>query len=158
MPPFAAVLKRYRSVLAGIHELTSPDGENPLVVDDWSSAADTSPVEVKWIVSISCKSDNWGCLMLVLIFYQLLLALAHIKSTSRFLHGNEILDLSAFGKMLILQMKIWIWHVTLNLVVKLLFVYFLFWKLKLWAVKPLLISSLSVSIFLLWNISWDTSS
>ena len=47
MPPFAAVLKRYRSVLAGIHELTSPDGENPLVVDDWSSAADASPVEVK---------------------------------------------------------------------------------------------------------------
>jgi hypothetical protein len=47
MPPFAAVVKRYRSVLAGIHELTSPDGENPLVVDDWSSAADTSPVEVK---------------------------------------------------------------------------------------------------------------
>ena len=47
MTPFVAVLKRYRSVLAGIHELTSPDVQNPLVVDDWASAADTSPVEVK---------------------------------------------------------------------------------------------------------------
>ncbi|PVH66753.1 hypothetical protein PAHAL_1G337700 [Panicum hallii] len=56
MPPFAAVVKRYRSVLAGIHELTSPDGENPLVVDDWSSAADTSPVEV----GVSMISPGWA--------------------------------------------------------------------------------------------------
>jgi hypothetical protein len=46
MPPFAAVLKRYRSVLAGIHELTSSDGQNPLVVDDSPSAADALPIEV----------------------------------------------------------------------------------------------------------------
>ncbi|PUZ76936.1 hypothetical protein GQ55_1G330200 [Panicum hallii var. hallii] len=56
MPPFGAVVKRYRSVLAGIHELTSPDGENPLVVDDWSSAADTSPVEV----GVSMISPGWA--------------------------------------------------------------------------------------------------
>ena len=46
MPPFAAVLKRYRSVLAGTHELTSSDGQNPLVVDDCPSAADALPIEV----------------------------------------------------------------------------------------------------------------
>jgi hypothetical protein len=48
MPPFVAVLKRYRSILAGIHELTSSDMQNPLLVDDWASAADTLPVEVKF--------------------------------------------------------------------------------------------------------------
>uniref|UniRef100_A0A453P875 DUF4704 domain-containing protein n=2 Tax=Aegilops tauschii subsp. strangulata TaxID=200361 RepID=A0A453P875_AEGTS len=41
MPPYAAVLKRYRSVLANIHELASSDGENPLLVGDCASAADT---------------------------------------------------------------------------------------------------------------------
>lgn len=46
MPTFVAVLKRYRSVLAGIHELTSSDGQNPLVVDDCALAADALPVEV----------------------------------------------------------------------------------------------------------------
>jgi hypothetical protein len=47
MPPFVAFLKRYRSILAGIHELTPPDAQNPLAIDDWASAADISPVEVK---------------------------------------------------------------------------------------------------------------
>ncbi|CAN6245453.1 unnamed protein product [Urochloa humidicola] len=56
MPPFVAVVKRYRSVLAGIHELASPDAENPLVVDDWASAADTSPVEV----GVSMISPGWA--------------------------------------------------------------------------------------------------
>lgn len=46
MPPYAAVLKRYRSVLATIHELTSSDIENPLLVDDCASAVDASPIEV----------------------------------------------------------------------------------------------------------------
>lgn len=54
MPPFVAFLKRYRSILAGIHELTSPDAQNPLAVDDWASAADTSPVEVNVNFYISC--------------------------------------------------------------------------------------------------------
>ncbi|WVZ74316.1 hypothetical protein U9M48_022515 [Paspalum notatum var. saurae] len=56
MPPFVAVLKRYRSVLAGIHELASPDGQNPLAVDDWASAADTSPVEA----GVSMISPGWA--------------------------------------------------------------------------------------------------
>nr|TKW40771.1 hypothetical protein SEVIR_1G267900v2 [Setaria viridis] len=56
MPPFVAFLKRYRSILAGIHELTSPDAQNPLAVDDWASAADTSPVEV----GVSMISPGWA--------------------------------------------------------------------------------------------------
>ncbi|KAG0534790.1 hypothetical protein BDA96_04G310100 [Sorghum bicolor] len=56
MPPFVAVLKRYRSVLAGIHELTSPDVQNPLVGDDWALAADTSPVEV----GVAMISPDWA--------------------------------------------------------------------------------------------------
>ncbi|KQK00661.1 BEACH domain-containing protein C2 isoform X2 [Brachypodium distachyon] len=56
MPPYVAVLKRYRSVLAGIHELTSPDGQNPLVVDDCASAADTLPVEA----AVSMISPDWA--------------------------------------------------------------------------------------------------
>ncbi|KAM0849147.1 hypothetical protein ACQ4PT_053922 [Festuca glaucescens] len=56
MPPFAAVLKRYRSVLAGIHELTSSDGQNPLVVDDSPSAADALPIEA----AVSMISPGWA--------------------------------------------------------------------------------------------------
>ncbi|KAF8768696.1 hypothetical protein HU200_007253 [Digitaria exilis] len=56
MPPFVAFLKRYRSILAGIHELTPPDGQNPLAVDDWASAAETSPVEV----GVSMISPGWA--------------------------------------------------------------------------------------------------
>ncbi|AQK73327.1 BEACH domain-containing protein C2 [Zea mays] len=56
MPPFVAVLKRYRSVLAGIHELTCPDVQNPLLIDDWASTADTSPVEV----GVAMISPAWA--------------------------------------------------------------------------------------------------
>ncbi|KAK1618689.1 hypothetical protein QYE76_024206 [Lolium multiflorum] len=56
MPPFAAVLKRYRSILAGIHELTSSDGQNPLVVDDSPSAADALPIEA----AVSMISPGWA--------------------------------------------------------------------------------------------------
>ncbi|XP_062222527.1 BEACH domain-containing protein C2-like isoform X2 [Phragmites australis] len=56
MPPFVAVLKRYRSVLAGIQELTSSDGQNPLLVDDWASAADALPVEA----GVSMISPGWA--------------------------------------------------------------------------------------------------
>ncbi|TVU28919.1 hypothetical protein EJB05_20457 [Eragrostis curvula] len=56
MPPFVAVLKRYRSILAGIHELTSSDMQNPLLVDDWASAADASPVEA----GILMISPGWA--------------------------------------------------------------------------------------------------
>ncbi|KAF0930881.1 hypothetical protein E2562_036387 [Oryza meyeriana var. granulata] len=56
MPPFVAVLKRYRSVLAGIHELTSSDGQNPLVVDDCALATDTLPIEA----AVSMISPGWA--------------------------------------------------------------------------------------------------
>lgn len=46
MPPFVAVLRRWRPLLAGIHELAPPDGSNPLKVDDHPLAADTVPIEV----------------------------------------------------------------------------------------------------------------
>ncbi|KAJ4811845.1 WD-40 repeat family protein / beige-like protein [Rhynchospora pubera] len=45
VPPFVAILRRWRPLLAGIHELTSSDGQNPLIVDDRALAADSLPVE-----------------------------------------------------------------------------------------------------------------
>ncbi|KAL1223624.1 BEACH domain-containing protein C2 [Cardamine amara subsp. amara] len=45
LPPFVAVLRRWRPLLAGIHELATADGMNPLVVDDRALAADVLPVE-----------------------------------------------------------------------------------------------------------------
>lgn len=46
LPPFVAILRRWRPLLAGIHELTSLDGQNPLIVDDRALAADALPLEV----------------------------------------------------------------------------------------------------------------
>ena len=46
MPPFVAILRRWRPLLAGIHELTSLDGQNPLIIDDRALAADALPLEV----------------------------------------------------------------------------------------------------------------
>lgn len=46
MPPFVAILRRWRPLLAGIHEFTSSDGQNPLIVDDRALAADLLPLEV----------------------------------------------------------------------------------------------------------------
>ncbi|KAL2892359.1 BEACH domain-containing protein C2 [Bienertia sinuspersici] len=45
MPPFVAILRRWRPLLAGIHELATADGQNPLVVDDRALAADALPIE-----------------------------------------------------------------------------------------------------------------
>lgn len=45
LPPFVAVLRRWRPLLAGIHELATADGLNPLVVDDRALAADALPIE-----------------------------------------------------------------------------------------------------------------
>ncbi|KAM7508730.1 hypothetical protein LguiA_019183 [Lonicera macranthoides] len=45
LPPFVGVLRRWRPLLAGIHELTTPDCSNPLVVDDPALAADALPIE-----------------------------------------------------------------------------------------------------------------
>ena len=46
MPPFVAILRRWRPLLAGIHEMATADGQNPLVVDDRALAADALPIEV----------------------------------------------------------------------------------------------------------------
>ncbi|KAL6004721.1 BEACH domain-containing protein C2 [Asimina triloba] len=56
LPPFVAILRRWRPLLAGIHELTSPDGQNPLVVDDRTLAADTLPVES----ALAMISPGWA--------------------------------------------------------------------------------------------------
>ncbi|XP_021856517.1 BEACH domain-containing protein C2 isoform X2 [Spinacia oleracea] len=45
VPPFVAILRRWRPLLAGIHELATADGLNPLVVDDRALAADALPIE-----------------------------------------------------------------------------------------------------------------
>lgn len=45
LPPFVAILRRWRPLLVGIHEFTSPDGQNPLVADDRALAADALPLE-----------------------------------------------------------------------------------------------------------------
>lgn len=46
IPPFVAILRRWRPLLAGVHDFTSPDGQNPLVVDDRALSADALPLEV----------------------------------------------------------------------------------------------------------------
>lgn len=49
LPPFVAVLRRWRPLLAGIHELATADGSNPLIADDRALAADSLPIEVLYI-------------------------------------------------------------------------------------------------------------
>ncbi|XP_077235133.1 WD-40 repeat family protein / beige-like protein [Tasmannia lanceolata] len=56
LPPFVAILRRWRPLLAGIHELTSPDGLNPLIVDDRALAADALPLES----ALSMISLGWA--------------------------------------------------------------------------------------------------
>ncbi|XP_058104707.1 BEACH domain-containing protein C2 [Magnolia sinica] len=45
VPPFVAILRRWRPLLVGIHELTSSDGLNPLIAEDRALAADALPLE-----------------------------------------------------------------------------------------------------------------
>ncbi|XP_038973687.1 BEACH domain-containing protein C2-like isoform X2 [Phoenix dactylifera] len=56
LPPFVAILRRWRPLLAGIHDLTSSDGQNPLIVDDHALAADALPVEA----SLSMITPGWA--------------------------------------------------------------------------------------------------
>ncbi|XP_051143997.1 BEACH domain-containing protein C2-like isoform X2 [Andrographis paniculata] len=56
IPPFVAVLRRWRPLLAGIHELATADGINPLVVDDHALAADALPVEA----ALAMISPSWA--------------------------------------------------------------------------------------------------
>ncbi|CAL0324546.1 unnamed protein product [Lupinus luteus] len=45
LPPFVAVLRRWRPNLAGIHELATADGLNPFTVDDAALVSDALPTE-----------------------------------------------------------------------------------------------------------------
>ncbi|KAM7260927.1 hypothetical protein ACFE04_026402 [Oxalis oulophora] len=56
LPPFVAVLRKWGPVLAGIHELATTDGLNPLTVDDRALAADATPVEA----ALSMISPAWA--------------------------------------------------------------------------------------------------
>ncbi|KAL4338491.1 hypothetical protein HN51_048684 [Arachis hypogaea] len=56
LPPFVAVLRRWRPILAGTHELATTDGLNPLTVDDPALAADALPVEA----ALAMMSPAWA--------------------------------------------------------------------------------------------------
>ncbi|KAL0714917.1 hypothetical protein Bca4012_021896 [Brassica carinata] len=56
LPPFVAILRRWRPLLAGIQELATGDGVNPLVVDDHALAADALPIEA----ALSMISPEWA--------------------------------------------------------------------------------------------------
>ncbi|KAH9311229.1 hypothetical protein KI387_026264, partial [Taxus chinensis] len=56
LPPFIALLRRWRPLLSGIHELTDPDGLNPLSVDDRALAADALPLEA----ALALISPGWA--------------------------------------------------------------------------------------------------
>ncbi|WOL10122.1 BEACH domain-containing protein C2 [Canna indica] len=56
LPSFVAILRRWRPLLAGIHEFTSSDGQNPLIVDDRALAADALPLEA----AVSMVSPGWA--------------------------------------------------------------------------------------------------
>nr|XP_009598677.1 BEACH domain-containing protein C2 [Nicotiana tomentosiformis] len=56
LPPFIAALRRWRPLLAGIHELATADGSNPFVVDDRALAADALPLEA----ALSMISPSWA--------------------------------------------------------------------------------------------------
>ncbi|XP_047315623.1 BEACH domain-containing protein C2 [Impatiens glandulifera] len=56
LPAFVAVLRRWRPLLAGIHELATADGLNPLVVDDRALAADALPIEA----ALAMISPSWA--------------------------------------------------------------------------------------------------
>lgn len=56
LPPFIALLRRWRPLLCGIHELTDPNGLNPLAVDDRALAADALPLEA----ALAMISPGWA--------------------------------------------------------------------------------------------------
>ncbi|TKY65579.1 Neurobeachin protein 2 [Spatholobus suberectus] len=56
LPPFVAVLRRWRPLLAGVHELATADGLNPLIADDRALAADSLPIEA----ALAMISPAWA--------------------------------------------------------------------------------------------------
>lgn len=67
LPPFAAVLRKWRPLLAGIHELATTDGLNPLNVDDNALATDTQPIEVFYyayiFICLQTEIDLRACII-----------------------------------------------------------------------------------------------
>ncbi|XP_042065984.1 BEACH domain-containing protein C2-like [Salvia splendens] len=60
LPPFVAVLRRWRPLLAGIHELATADGANPLVLDDRALAADALPIEAALAMLSPCWAASFA--------------------------------------------------------------------------------------------------
>ncbi|KAE8672128.1 Beige-related and WD-40 repeat-containing protein isoform 2 [Hibiscus syriacus] len=56
IPPFIAILRRWRPLLAGIHELATADGLNPLTVGNPILTADAPPVET----ALEMISPDWA--------------------------------------------------------------------------------------------------
>ncbi|KAG8363377.1 hypothetical protein BUALT_Bualt19G0016000 [Buddleja alternifolia] len=56
VPPFVAVLRRWRPLLAGIHELATADGKNPLAYDDQALTGDALPIEA----ALAMTSPGWA--------------------------------------------------------------------------------------------------
>ncbi|PKA52158.1 hypothetical protein AXF42_Ash014095 [Apostasia shenzhenica] len=56
LPPFVALLRRWRPILAGIHELTSLEIKNPLTADDLALSADALPLEA----ALAMISPGWS--------------------------------------------------------------------------------------------------
>ncbi|CAJ1815232.1 unnamed protein product [Sphenostylis stenocarpa] len=56
LPPFVGVLRRWRPILAAIHELATADGLNPLIADDRALAADSLPIEA----ALAMISPAWA--------------------------------------------------------------------------------------------------
>ncbi|KAG0575918.1 hypothetical protein KC19_5G040000 [Ceratodon purpureus] len=56
IPPFAALLRRWRPLLSGIHELTDSQGQSPLSVEDRPLATDVHPLEA----ALAMISPAWA--------------------------------------------------------------------------------------------------
>ncbi|CAM6069706.1 unnamed protein product [Sphagnum tenellum] len=56
LPPFAALLRRWRPLLSGIHELTDSQGQSPLAVEDRPLATDALPLEA----ALAMISPAWA--------------------------------------------------------------------------------------------------
>ncbi|GMJ01400.1 Beach-Domain Homolog C2 [Hibiscus trionum] len=56
VPPFIAILRRWRPLLAGIHELATADGLNPLTVGNPVLASDAPPLET----ALAMISPDWA--------------------------------------------------------------------------------------------------
>ncbi|CAM6090221.1 unnamed protein product [Calypogeia fissa] len=56
MPPFTALLRRWRPLLSGIHAFTDADGQSPLAVEDRALALDALPLEA----AVSMISPAWA--------------------------------------------------------------------------------------------------